>query len=291
MCRVLLISFLVLAAAAGAACKRPETPTTPGPPPNTVIYTTVAASDGIGYGGSVVCFLFEDCPNGTGYTFVLKRRLQASGLTVTLNNRALPGAVLSQGIQTLGREIGRNDIPGNYFERIVPFIPGDTTHITIFAGGNDANVIAQAVRAGRGGTDIRAFIDGQVQQWGADLVELVRLTRARAPNATRIVALNLPNLAAAPYVFDNTTQERSILQRIAVGLSDRVNALTSQGVLVVDLMCESRLYDPGNFFSDGFHPNDRGYQLMADLAYPALANGTATTPSTSCAPRTALPVF
>jgi lysophospholipase L1-like esterase len=291
MRRRLLISLVWCVAAVAPACKRVETPNSPTPPSDAIIYTTVAASDGIGFGGSVVCFLFEDCPNGTGYTFVLKRRLQADGRTVTLNNRALPGAVLSPAIETLAREIGRNDIPGNYFERIVPFIPTNTTHVTIFAGGNDVNVIAQAVRAGRGGPDPRTFIDAQVQQWGTDVAELVRQIRARAPSATRIVALNLPNLAAAPYLSGNVIQERSIVQRIAVGVTDRINALTGQNVLVVDLMCESQLYNPANFSSDGFHPNDRGYQLMADLTYPALANGTATSPSSSCAPRTAVPVF
>ena len=32
------------------------------------------------------------------------------------------------------------------------------------------------------------------------------------------------------------------MQRIAVGLSDKVNALTGRNVLVVDLMCDARIY-------------------------------------------------
>jgi lysophospholipase L1-like esterase len=289
--RRLFLGFILPTVVVLVSCKRAETPTTPTPPSDTIVYTTVAASDGVGVGGSVVCIPFEDCPNGTGYTFLLKRRLQADGRTVRLNARALPGAVLSPAIQTLAREIGRDDVIWNYFERIVPFIPTDTTHVTIFAGGNDANVIAQAVRAGRGGSDPRPFIDAQVQQWGADIVELVRLIRVRAPNAARIVALNLPNLGGAPYVRNNPPMERGIVQRIAVGLTDRINALTSQNVLVVDLMCTSQLYDPANFSSDGFHPSDRGYQLIADLTYPALANGAATTPSPTCSSRALAPLF
>ena len=62
-----------------------------------------------------------------------------------------------------------------------------------------------------------------------------------------------------------------MLQYIAVGLSDKANSLTSRGVLVVDLMCEPRIYSPANFSSDGFHPSDIGYALMAELSYPALA--------------------
>ncbi len=82
------------------------------------------------------------------------------------------------------------------------------------------------------------------------------------------------------------------MQRIAVSLTDRINALAAQNVLVVDLMCEPRVYDSSSFSSDGFHPSDRGYALMADLAYPALA-ATArrhARPST-CPQRTLLPVF
>ena len=64
------------------------------------------------------------------------------------------------------------------------------------------------------------------------------------------------------------------MQRIAVGLSDRVNALTSQNVLVVDLLCDPRVYEPGSFYTDGFHPSDRGYAVMAELTYPRLSSGT-----------------
>jgi lysophospholipase L1-like esterase len=255
-----------------------------------VTYSAIAASDGIGFGSSVPCVPFDpDCPNGTGYVYLLKRRLQSDGRTVTLSNRAVPGAVLSPAIQTLARNVGHNII-ANFLDQEAPFIANDGTHVTIFAGGNDANVIAENVRDGLAGSDIRGFIDQHANQWGADLTELIRRVRTRAPSS-RIVALNLPNLAAAPYASGMTVQERSVLQRIAVTLTDRVNGLTSQNVLVVDLMCDARVYEPARFSSDGFHPNDQGYALMADLSYPALANGTATTPSGSCPQRTLFPVF
>jgi lysophospholipase L1-like esterase len=283
----LLLSLLLV------GCKRStDTPTDPTPTPNiTVSYSAVGASDGIGFGGSVPCLPFDpDCPNGTGYVYVLKRRLIADGRTVTLNNRSLPGAVLSDAVLTLARDIGRNDIIGTFLDQIVPFIPPSSTVITVFAGGNDTNVIAQNVRAGRGGADVRGFIDTQVRQWGSDFDELIRRLRARAPTA-RLVAINLPNLGAAPYVANLTTLERSIVQYIAVGLTDRINATQSSGLLIVDLMCDPRVYDGSSFSSDGFHPNDRGYALIAELTYPALANGIAAAPSSSCAQRRLLPVF
>lgn len=273
-----------------SGCKQAESPTSPTPSPTSdVFYTALAASDGIGVGASVPCIVFDpDCPNGTGYVYQLKRRLQAAGRAVTLRNLSVPGAVLSPAIQELSRDVGR-DVLSTLFDQTT-VVPWSSTHVTVFAGGNDTNVIGQNVRAGRGSADVRAFVDAQVRQFGADYEELVRRVRARAPNA-RVVLLNLPNLGAAPYVATAPLQERSVLQRIAVGITDRINALAGANVLVVDLMCEPRVYDPAAFSSDGFHPSDRGYTVIAELAYPALTGGATPTPSSSCPQRTLLPVF
>jgi lysophospholipase L1-like esterase len=281
MRRLVLLICLASVVTLGA-CNTSETPTTPSPT-NDVHYTIVGASDAIGFGSSMPCLPFEDCP-GNGYGQIVKRRFQSDGATVTLSNRGVPGAVLSPAVLALARDIGRSDIPGTFLEQIAPFVPPSTTHLSIFTGGNDANVIGQAVRAGRAGSNVTGFIDQHVTQFGVDLVDLVGRLRARSPNA-RIVAMNLPNLAAAPYVSSASLSEKVILQRIAVGLSDRINALAAQGVTVVDLMCDTRIYNPSNFSSDGFHPSDAGYALMAEMLYPALRNGTAPAPSGSCPQR------
>ena len=201
---------------------------------------------------------FTDCPDGPGYVQILRRRLRDTGRTVDHRNLSIPGAVLSKAIEDLARDIGQpiSELAGNFIERQSPFVPANTTHVTIFAGGNDANVIGRAALAGRGGNDPGAYIDAQVRQWGVDLEDLVARIRSRAPNA-RIVALNMINLAGAPYVASRPASEKVIMQRIAVGISDRVNALTSRSVLVVDLMCDARLYLPSNYSSDGFHPARR----------------------------------
>jgi lysophospholipase L1-like esterase len=281
--RPLVVLLISVASLTLAACSGSETPTSPSPS-NEVHYGVVGASDAIGFGSSAPCLPFEDCA-GNGYAQIVKRRFQSDGATVTLANRGLPGAVLSPAMLTLARDIGRTDIPGTFLEQIAPFVPSGVTHISIFAGANDANVIGQAVRVGRGGANVEGFVDQQVAQFGTDLVELVGRLRTRAPNA-RLVAMNLPNLAAAPYVSAATLAEKRVLQRVAVGITDRVNALSAQGVTVVDLMCDARIYNGANFSPDGFHPSDSGYTLMADLLYPALRNGTAPTPSGSCSPRT-----
>ena len=279
---------------AGACTKKPETPTGPTPSADTINYLAMGASDAVGVGSSVICVGIVECPNGTSYVYVLQRALRNAGKTVNVTNTGVPGAVMSPAIQALTRQIGRNDVIANMMENQVIFITASTTHVTIFAGGNDANAIAQAIRAGVPGSDTpndtRAFIDRQVAQWGGDLEELVRRIRARSANA-RIVAYNLPNLAALRYVASLSTAEKGVLQRIAVGLTDRINALTSQNVLVVDLMCEPRIYADANVSSDGFHPSDAGYQLMGDLAFNAMNSGTASIPSGVCPQRTVFPIF
>lgn len=292
MTRFSIAALAAMALFAGACSKSADSPTSPSPtnPTQAAFYTAIGASDGIGIGSSAPCLPFTECPNGLGYVQILHRALAAGGRTVGHRNLSLPGSVMNKAVEDLAREIGRpiDSLAGNFIERQTPFVPTNTTHVTIFAGGNDANVIAQAARSGRGGSDVNGFVEAQVRQWGIDLEDLVARIRARAPNA-RIVALNLPNLGAAPYVSGNTAAEKALMQRVAVGLSDRVNALTGRNVLVVDLLCDARLYLPQNYASDGFHPGDGGYRIFADLALPALRDGASTQPNGSCAQRRIIP--
>jgi len=287
--RAVLITTLAVSAASCSKSDSGGTPTSP-TSPNAVSYTVLGASDGIGVGGSIVCAPLDlGCENGTGYAQTIRRRFQADGRTVSYLNLSIPGYVLSRAIADLAVSIGRPD-PGTFIERYPAFVPPGTTHVTIFAGGNDANVIGSAVSAGQGVPDIRGYVDGQVRQWGSDLAEFVSRVRSRSSTA-RIVAYNLPNLGAAPYMAGRTVQERSIMQRIATGLTDQINSLTSRGVIVIDLMCDPRLAQPATYSSDGFHPSDAGYAIMADLGFAALTSGSTPAPQSSCAQRTALPVF
>lgn len=284
---VVVCPLLALSAAcsSGNGSDSPTGPTANGP----IVYNAIGASDGIGIGSSSPCFPFTECPDGMGYVQILRRELLATGRTFSHRNLSVPGAVLSRTVFDLAREIGRpiEDVAGNFIERQAPFVEVTATHVTIFAGGNDTNVIAEGARA-RGGSDPNGFADAQVRQWGTDLNELVNRIRNRAPNA-RIVALNLPNLGGAPYVASRPTADKSLIQRVAVGISDRINGLTSQGVLVVDLLCDARLYQPSNYASDGFHPADGGYRIFAELALPALRDGANNQPNPSCAQRRLFP--
>jgi lysophospholipase L1-like esterase len=110
------------------------------------------------------------------------------------------------------------------------------------------------------------------------------VTTVRGRSATaRIVALNLPNMANTPYAAGLTLEEKRYLQAISVGFSAGVNALTADGVIVVDLMCDPAFYNPAMFSADGFHPNDAGYGYLADIVYAAATStGTPAAPRASC---------
>ena len=174
---------------------------------------------------------------------------------MTLTNLGVPGAVLAPSIQQLGNQYGRG-IPANFEEQEGPFVPRAATLVTLFAGGNDSNAVATAIDRGGAASDVDGFIDRQIQDFGASYNRLVDVVRGRAPGA-RIVALNLPNLASLPYTARYTGEQKQWMRRISVGFSRAANALTAKGVVVVDLLCDERSYDQGNYSSDGFHPKTR----------------------------------
>jgi len=153
--------------------------------------------------------------------------------------------------------------------------------VTIFAGGNDVNTIGAAVEAGLGGTDPAGYVTTQTQNFGRDLRSMLDVIKERAPQA-RVVVLNLPNMAGLPYAAGYPADKKRWLQTIAVGFSAQINALSSRGALVIDLMCDSSFYNAAMYSSDGFHPNDAGYARLADVVYPAASTGSSTAPRASC---------
>jgi lysophospholipase L1-like esterase len=285
--RLLLVSMLALAAVAGCGAGKGSdnggaSPTAPSAPaPNqAVVYAAIGASDAAGVGSSAVCVPFTDCPNGMGYVQVIARRL-AEGRQVRLTNLGIPGAVLSPEIQALASRYPPG-VPANFITAEMPFVPRDSTLVTIFAGGNDTNVIGRAAAGGAGGSDPAGYIDQQVRAFGTGFDTLLQGIRQRASSA-RVVVGNLPNMAGIPYSARYTLAERQGLQRISVGLTTQVfNPLASQGVVVVDLMCDARSYDASNYSSDGFHPNDRGYQYIAEVYLSAILSNSAPSPRASC---------
>lgn len=284
--RVLRVSTAILIAFAGAmagACSSPTSPDDNGGPGtgSTVFYTAVGASDAIAIGASVSCLPFIDCPAGTGYVQILNRQLAEGGRTVNLLNLGIPGAVLSPRIQTISQSYGPR-VDFNFIDRELPFVAKDSTVVTVFAGGNDTNVVARSVSGSSNGNP-RAYVDDQVRQFATEMATLIDGIRGRAPSA-RIVIANLANFAGTPFTNSYTLDQRRVLQQISVGFSrEGINPLASRpNVAVVDLLCEERFYAASAFSSDGFHPNDSGYAIMAEMMLKAIRESNYPAPSGSC---------
>ena len=267
---ILRIGLLVSVVFAAGGCDKlglgdNSSPTAPTPlaPGSAIFYSAVGASDAAGVGSSAECPPFVDCPNGMGYVPVTVRALQAKGFTVTNLNLGIPTTVIGRDFATLGAKYNRI-IVGNIIENEAPFVQSNATVITIFAGVNEINTVTAALGGGEGGSDPNGFIDGQVRNFASDYTTLLATIRLRA-STPRIVILNVPNAAGMPFLAGASLAQRQAAQRTAVGMTkNAVNVLASSSVTIVDLMCDQRSYIASNYSSDGLHPNDAGYQAIAD---------------------------
>ena len=284
--RMFFLTVIVTAGSLGCGGKSDPTGPSPIPAPSSTIeYTALGASDVIGLGSTVVCIPFEDCPNGRGYVQVSGRELRSRGFTTNVHPLGIPGAVLSRRILNLGAQYGRGDLLATLLDQEAPFILERSTLITIFAGGNDVNVITTALGGGAGGTDRTGYINSQVLAFGQEFSMLIRAIRERVPSA-RIVVLNLPNMGALPFPARAPRDHRLAAQALSVGMTTTVfNPLTSSGVLVIDLMCDARAYQAVTYSSDGFHPSDQGYAWLAGEVVAATTT-TYKAPAASCAQMT-----
>ena len=263
----------------------PTAPTAPAPT-GPIRYTALGASDANGVGGSVVCVPLNTCDNGTGYVPQLAQRLRTNR-EVRLTNLGIPASTLSPTIQQIAQAHGR-DVPANFVDREMPFVPTDATLVTILGGPNDVNALGDAMQRGAAGsTDPKTYIETQVRAFGTDYDRLIRGVKSRAP-AAFIIVLNVPNMTGLPYSANYTAVQKQGLQAISVGMSREANRQAAPGVVVLDLMCDPQTYDRARYASDGFHPNDAGYAYMADRLL-AIANGATPGVSSSCAQMTLVP--
>ena len=278
-----IVCTLALSMSAGCGLLgQKDSPTAPSGPPSSgtaIVYSVVGASDVVGYGSSKACLPFEDC-DGNGYAWVAARQLRSQGFTVTVGQLGIPGAVISRTFQDLALQYGRTAVPLNLIESEMPFVRKDATVVTVFTGGNDVNVITSALGKGAGGSNPNAFIDERVAGFAADYAALVAGIRGRAPRA-RIIALNLPNLAALPYLASATLAQKQAAQRAAVRMTT-TGINTIPDVSVIDLMCDARFYQGSTYSADGFHPSDGGYAIMAGAIVMAINAGASSPPKASC---------
>lgn len=287
--RCAFVLALALSTVACGGTNSSSSPTAPtGPTPNSPVrYTALGASDAIGVGASTPCTVFAPCENGTGYVPLFARQLR-SGREVTVLNMGIPAAVVSPAMQTLGRQYGR-DILSNFLDQQLPFVPGDSTLITVFGGANDVNALGDAAQKGAAGSDIKGFLDSQIRVFGNDYDRLVQGLRARAPNAL-LILINIPNMAALPYSAGYPLIARQGLQYISVGFTREVNRHAGNRTLVLDAMCDPDTYGTSRFSSDGFHPNDAGYAYLAQRLLTTFNNGSSSA-SSACAQMSVVPAL
>ncbi len=272
---VILIGVVGLAGLGGCNAAKSAT----GPDPiDQVSYTAIGASEAIGYGSSMPCLPFLTCPNGTGYVQIIERRLRAQHAEVSFLNLGIPGAVLSREIMTIGNGLGRG-IPANIIDGELPLVAADSTIVTVFGDANGANAIGAALRP-LASADRAAYAQTQIQGFARDFSTLTAGIAARA-SAAQIVVINLPNLARLPYAAGYTAEEREWLRQLSVGFSAGMNATRSNRIRIVDIMCHAPIYEASRYSHDGFHPNDGGYALLAELVWAALAAEPGP-PATSC---------
>ncbi|MSO50367.1 MAG: SGNH/GDSL hydrolase family protein [Acidobacteria bacterium] len=262
-----------------AGCDALTKPTEPGPVVTGVVsYTALGASDAIGYGSSSPCVPFSPCPDGTGYVQIVARRLRAATPNLAFLNLGVPGAVLSREIMTIGNSLGRG-IPANMIDGQLPFVAVGSTIVTVFSDANGVNTIGAALKP-LASSARPAYAQTQVQNFARDFLSFISGITSRAGGAT-VVVLNLPNLARLPYAAGYNDDERSFLRQLSAGFTAGMNATRSSKVRIVDLMCHAPVYQAAFYSSDGFHPSDYGYSVMADLVTAAIAAPPAP-PATTC---------
>jgi lysophospholipase L1-like esterase len=285
--RILAVAVLIAGGIGMTACDKlglgEDNPTGPSLPGSPVRYAAVGASDVVGIGSTAPCLnFFGDCPDGKGYVFVAAAQLRTQGRSVTVNHLGLPTATISRRFMDLGNQYN-HPVFANFMDSEVPFIPRESTVVTIFAGGNEVNVITASLGAGAGSSNQTAYIDTQVQNFAADYVTLVATIRERVGDSAGIIALNLPNLSRMPFVASAPLPQRQAVHRASLGVTTTaVNTLVTRGVRVVDLMCLAALYQPSSLSPDGFHPSDSGYALIAAEVVRAVTATSFPAPAASC---------
>jgi lysophospholipase L1-like esterase len=269
-----------------------------------VVYTAIGASDAVGYGASVPCanpplIAVPTCPGGTGYVPDLRNILVKGGDTVTLNDLGISGAVIGADILATSNKYGAlgsadacqprsaaDAYPADFIDAELPQLTGKETLITIFAGGNDTNGIANAAAcmsaAGASTLQLDAFVVAEIAAFGNDFQKLVSAVHAKSPSA-RIVIANLPNFALIPVGLQQTTAGQQLLAALSTGFDlDVIDKAAALGYPVVDLLCDSESYVATNFYTDGFHPDDAGYTAFARAFFAQITAITPAQPSTTC---------
>jgi len=252
------------------------------------------------------------CPGGKGYVPDISRILGTGLNVVNLTDLGISGSVIGPDIRAIGNQFepvvfggctssgATACVPGDFLSDELPVLPAQINDVTIFAGGNDTDAIfSQAAAIVAGGGDPTAAIQNDITAFGDDYSVLIGTIHAQFPFA-RIFVANLPNFGLIPRgvclgattataecpVPGNNPGGQLLLDAISTGIDAGVinGPIAASGIPVLDLECDPESYDPANFYTDGFHPNDAGYAIFAKKLALAIKERSAPAPSGNCPP-------
>ena len=242
----------------------------------------------------IVCVPFADCPNGTGYVQICcGAGCEADGPHRDAHaTSSVPGAVLSPGDRRhLARDIGgRSTSRGNFIEQQAPFVPTDYDARHDFRGRQRRqHHRARRPRGPRRQRHPRRRTSTRRSVSGAPTSRIWSRASAPARRTRASSRSTCPTSPARRTSRGNPTLGKELDAAHRVGLSDRINALTAQNVLVVDLMCDARALSAVELRRrDGFHPATAAIRCSpADVAGAARRPNTpptTTAPSGGCSP-------
>ena len=206
-----------------------------------------------------------------------------------LTNLGIPASVLSPAIHQIAQANGR-DIPANFVDRELPFVPVNTTLVTIFRGANDTNALAEAIDKGAAGNDLRATLPRRFVRSAPTTIGSFAASAPRAADAF-IIVVNVPNMAGLPYASAYSVSRRQVkLQAIAVGFARGGQSPGWRRRGRAGYPLRSAGVDRGRFSSDGFHPNDTGYAYLAERLL-AIVNGATPPVAASCSQMVLVPAL
>lgn len=204
---------------------------TPTPTPTPTPLPFEGTATIVAFGDSIT---FGDGSNSGGYPPILEQKLRSSiGGNIILDNEGIPGLTTPEGVNEIGREIRDGDL------------------VLIMLGTNDVNNPA--------GCPIP--FDCQTI---SSLREMVNIARSQGV---------IPILATIPPVNPNGRLAASKPNVDALNADIRSLALEEQVVLaeVHDAMILAGGNNLSSLFADGVHPNDRGYEVIAQAWFDAFA--------------------
>ncbi len=197
-----------------------------------IIYVALGASDAVGIGA---------IPLTNGYVYKIQDGLEDKDNDVYLLNLGWPGA-----------DIGKiKDIVEDLVIDIIADKVGDPDLITLWTGSND-------VVAGDDPDDFRSDLEDILSQLSKN-------------TSAFIVIANIPDLTLLPRFKDepdkDVTTER--IDDFNKAIKDTIDAIEQDPdikvkVSIVDLFAEE-ISEDLVFDLDGFHPNNEGYQRIAEL--------------------------